>query len=61
MRKFTESLIRPFGKRTKAVPLSLGDCDVLTLLQDVALDRVEATAVEVRAATAIALPLREDR
>ncbi|HDR9101136.1 TPA: hypothetical protein QDB15_006756 [Burkholderia vietnamiensis] len=42
-------------KRTKSVPVPLGDRDMLTLLQDVALGRIEATAVQVRAASA-ALP-----
>ncbi|WP_341313889.1 hypothetical protein WN982_00330 [Paraburkholderia sp. IMGN_8] len=37
-------------KRTKAVPVPMGDRDVLTMLQDVALGRVEATAAQIRAA-----------
>lgn len=42
-------------KRTKAAPVPMRECDMLTLLQDIALGRVEATAVQVRAASA-ALP-----
>ncbi|SDR47171.1 hypothetical protein [Paraburkholderia tuberum] len=42
-------------KRTKAVAVAIGDCDMLTLMQDIALGRVEATMIQVRAATA-ALP-----
>lgn len=39
-------------KRTKAVPVEIGDRDMLTLMQDIALGRVEATMLQVRAATA---------
>ena len=39
-------------KRTKAVPVEIGDRDMLTLMQDIALGRVEATMLQVRAASA---------
>ena len=40
-------------KRTKATPVVIeDDRDMLTLMQDIALGRVEATMVQVRAATA---------
>ena len=39
-------------KRTKATPVEMEPRDMLTLLQDVALGRVEATTVQVRAAIA---------
>jgi len=42
-------------KRTRATPVEIGDCDMLTLMQDIALGRVEATMIQVRAASA-ALP-----
>ncbi|VVD63724.1 hypothetical protein PPN31114_00237 [Pandoraea pneumonica] len=42
-------------KRTKATPVRLDDRDMLTLIQDIALGRVDATMIQVRAATA-ALP-----
>ncbi|WP_141710691.1 hypothetical protein [Paraburkholderia nodosa] len=42
-------------KRTKAVPVPVDDCDMLKLLQDIALGRIDATAIQVRAASA-ALP-----
>jgi len=42
-------------KRTKATPVPVDDRDMLTLMQDIALGRVEATMIQVRAATA-ALP-----
>ncbi|RAR51674.1 hypothetical protein C7401_13634 [Paraburkholderia unamae] len=39
-------------KRTKAVPVEIADRDMLTLMQDIALGRVEATAIQVKAAAA---------
>ncbi|WP_164242345.1 hypothetical protein ACL5HQ_13735 [Stenotrophomonas maltophilia] len=42
-------------KRTKSVPIEQEDKDMLTLLQDIALGRVPATALQVKAASA-ALP-----
>lgn len=39
-------------KRTRAEPVPISDRDMLQLLQDVALGRVEATALQVRAAIA---------
>ena len=39
-------------KRSKSKPVPMGDRDMLTLLQDVALGNVEATVLQVRAATA---------
>lgn len=39
-------------KRAHADPVPQGDKDMLTLLQDVALGRTEATALQVRAAIA---------
>ncbi|HEL4830206.1 hypothetical protein [Stenotrophomonas geniculata] len=42
-------------KRTKSVPVEQEDKDMLTLLQDIALGRVVATALQVKAASA-ALP-----
>ncbi|MEX3918259.1 hypothetical protein AB4Y43_18785 [Paraburkholderia sp. BR10872] len=42
-------------KRTKAQAVPIGDRDMLQLLQDIALGRVEATVIQVRAASA-ALP-----
>lgn len=42
-------------KRTKSVPVEQEDKDMLTLLQEIALGRVAATALQVKAASA-ALP-----
>lgn len=39
-------------KRTKATPVEIGNLDMLQLLQDVALGRIDATTVQVRAAIA---------
>ena len=39
-------------KRSHAEPVDLGDRDMLTMLQDVALGRVTATPLQVRAAIA---------
>jgi phage terminase small subunit len=39
-------------KRSKAEPVQIPDRDMLQLLQDIALGRVEATATQVRAAVA---------
>ena len=39
-------------KRNKATPVEAPECDMLTLLKDIALGRVEATAGQIRAAIA---------
>jgi len=39
-------------KRTKAVPVEIEPCDMLTLLQRIALGQVEASAGQIRAAVA---------
>jgi phage terminase small subunit len=39
-------------KRSKAEPVPIEDCDMLKLLQDVALGRVDASTIQVRAAIA---------
>jgi phage terminase small subunit len=39
-------------KREAAEPIQIPECDILTMLQNVALGRVEATALQVRAAIA---------
>lgn len=39
-------------KRAKATPVALEERDMLQLLQDIALGRVEATAIQVKAAVA---------
>lgn len=39
-------------KRARAEPVEIPDCDMLKLLQDVALGRVDATTTQVRAAIA---------
>lgn len=39
-------------KIEKQAPSRIADCDMLTLLQDVALGRIQATALQIRAAIA---------
>lgn len=39
-------------KRQRAVPVEVPECDMLTLLKDIALGRVEATTGQIRAAIA---------
>lgn len=39
-------------KRQKQVPVAIAECDMLTLLKDIALGRVEASAGQIRAAIA---------
>ena len=39
-------------KRSKAEPVAIPECDMLTLLKDIALGRTEATAGQIRAAIA---------
>lgn len=39
-------------KRSKEVPVEIPECDMLTLLKDIALGRVDASAGQIRAAIA---------
>lgn len=39
-------------KRTRSEPVQARDCDMLELLQDIALGRIESTPLQVRAAIA---------
>ena len=43
---------QPHGERAKSKPVPIKACDMLTLLQDVALGRTDATPLQVRAAIA---------